>query len=74
MRCHVSAPARPDDFPSGPIKFLVAFPPGASADVIMRAVAAKMQPRLGKPIVVENKAGASGMLAAGDVAKLIRTG
>ncbi len=69
MRCHVSAPARPDDFPSGPIKFLVAFPPGASADVIMRAVAAKMQPRLGKPIVVENKAGASGMLAAGDVAK-----
>lgn len=29
----------------------------------------QMQPRLGKPIVVENKAGASGMLAAGDVAK-----
>lgn len=64
-----SSSARADDFPSGPIKFLVAFPPGASTDVIMRAVAAKMQPRIGKPVVVENKAGASGMLAAGDVAK-----
>lgn len=61
--------ARADDYPSGPVKFLVPFPPGASTDVIMRAVAVKLQQRLGKPVIVENKAGASGMLAAGDVAK-----
>jgi tripartite-type tricarboxylate transporter receptor subunit TctC len=61
--------AHADDYPSGPVKILVAFPPGASTDVIMRAVAAKLQPRLGKAVIVENKAGASGLLAAGDVAK-----
>jgi tripartite-type tricarboxylate transporter receptor subunit TctC len=64
-----SSVARADDYPSGPVKFLVAFPPGASTDVIMRAVAAQLQPRLGKPVIVENKAGASGLLAAADVAK-----
>jgi tripartite-type tricarboxylate transporter receptor subunit TctC len=58
-----------DDFPSGPITFIVSFPPGGSIDVVMRAMAVKLQERLGKPVVVENRAGAGGMLATGAVAK-----
>ncbi len=65
----VGSAVRAEDYPSGPVKFIVSFPPGGSIDVIVRAIAAKMQPRLGKPVVVENRVGASGLLAAGDVAK-----
>jgi tripartite-type tricarboxylate transporter receptor subunit TctC len=58
-----------DDYPSGPITFIVSFPPGGSIDVVMRAMAVKLQERLGKPVVVENRAGAGGVLATGTVAK-----
>ena len=58
-----------DNFPSGPITIVVSFPAGGSIDVVMRAVAAKLQQRLGKPVVVENRAGASGVLATENVVK-----
>lgn len=58
-----------DSFPSGPITIVVSFPAGGSIDVVMRAVAAKLQQRLGKPVVVENRAGASGVLATENVVK-----
>ncbi len=61
--------AAAEDFPSGPITIVVSFPPGGSLDVVMRAVAAKMQQRLGKPVVVENRVGAGGVLATTSVAK-----
>ena len=57
------------DYPSGPIKIIVSFPAGGSIDVIMRAMAAPLQARLGKPIVIENRAGAAGVVAEGAVAK-----
>ena len=41
--------AQAQDFPSGPITFVVPFPPGGSIDVILRAMAPKLQERLGKP-------------------------
>ncbi len=62
-------PARADDYPAGPVTFVVAFPAGGSIDVIMRAMAPKLQERLGKPIVIENRAGAGGSIAANAVAK-----
>ena len=62
-----AAPA--DTFPSGPITIIVSFPAGGSIDVVMRAVAAKLQQRLGKPVVVENRAGAGGVLATENVVK-----
>jgi len=46
------------------IKLIVPFAPGASTDVTARALAAKIGPKLGTNIVVENKAGASGMIGA----------
>ena len=58
-----------DDYPSGPITFIVSFPPGGSIDVVMRAMAPKLQERLGKPVVIENRAGAGGYIAAAAVAK-----
>jgi tripartite-type tricarboxylate transporter receptor subunit TctC len=58
-----------DDFPSGPITIIVSFPAGGSIDVVMRAMAVKLQERLGKPVVIENRAGAGGVLATADVVK-----
>ena len=56
------------EFPTGPITFVVAFPPGGSIDLVMRAMAPQLQGRLGKPIVIENRVGAGGNIAAAAVA------
>lgn len=58
-----------DDYPSGPVTLVVSFPPGGSLDIVARAMAVRLQEQLGKPVVVENRAGASGALATGAVAK-----
>ena len=65
----LTAPARAADYPSGPVTFIVSFPAGGSIDVVMRAMAGPLQQLLGKPIVIENRAGAGGVLATGDVVK-----
>src|SRR5579864_260974 len=64
-----SLPARAAEFPSGAVSVIVSFPAGGSIDVIVRAMAGRLQEELGKAIVVENRAGAGGVLAAGDVVK-----
>ncbi|HCY17390.1 MAG: ABC transporter substrate-binding protein [Curvibacter sp. GWA2_64_110] len=56
-------------WPSKPIKIVVAYPPGGVSDVIARALAEQLAARLGVPILVDNKAGASGSLGVGLVAK-----
>lgn len=56
-------------WPAKPIKVLVPFPAGGQLDVVVRAVADKLQPVLGQPIVVENRTGADGNIAAEAVAK-----
>jgi len=61
--------ARAEESSAGAVKMIVSFPAGGSTDVVIRAIAAKMQAVLGKPVVVENRAGASGQIAAGYVAK-----
>ena len=53
--------ARSEDFPDRPITFVVSFAPGGLTDIPARILAAEMQPRIGQPIVVENKPGASGI-------------
>jgi tripartite-type tricarboxylate transporter receptor subunit TctC len=57
------------DFPSKPIRLIVTVPPGGAADFIARLVGGKLSESLGQPVVVENKAGASGTIAADAVAK-----
>jgi tripartite-type tricarboxylate transporter receptor subunit TctC len=56
-------------FPTGPVTFVVSFPPGGSIDVVMRAMAPKLQERLGKPVVIENRAGGGGNIATAAVVK-----
>jgi tripartite-type tricarboxylate transporter receptor subunit TctC len=57
-----SAPAAAQDFPTQPIKMIIPFGPGGGTDIVGRILAEYMQKKLGKPVVVENKPGAGGIL------------
>ena len=63
------APAIAQDWPARPIKLIVPFPPGGPTDTASRVVGQKLAERLKQPVVVENRAGASGTIAAQFVAK-----
>ena len=56
-------------YPTKPIHLIVGFSPGGSADTVGRALAEGLSNRLGQPVVVENKAGANGNIAAELVAR-----
>jgi tripartite-type tricarboxylate transporter receptor subunit TctC len=56
-------------WPSKPIRIIVPFPAGGQLDVVVRVVAEKLSPALGQPIVVENRTGADGNIAAEFVAR-----
>lgn len=58
-----------NDFPSKPIKIVVAFPPGGATDVIARLIAQKLSEKLKQPVIVENKVGAGGMIGTDFTAK-----
>jgi tripartite-type tricarboxylate transporter receptor subunit TctC len=61
-------------WPQKPIKLLVAYPPGGVSDVMARMVAERLAQRLNVPVLVENRAGASGALAVNVVAKSAHDG
>jgi tripartite-type tricarboxylate transporter receptor subunit TctC len=56
-------------WPSKPIRLIAPFPPASTADVIGRVLGQKMSQRLGQPIVVDNRVGASGNIGADAIAK-----
>ncbi len=56
-------------FPSKPIRIVVPFPPGGSADVLARTIGVRLSTALGQPVVIDNKPGAGGILGADTVAK-----
>lgn len=60
----VSASTVAQEYPVRPIKLIVGFSPGGAADSVGRALAEGMSSRLGQPVVVENRAGANGNIAA----------
>jgi tripartite-type tricarboxylate transporter receptor subunit TctC len=61
--------ARADDYPSRPIKLMVGASPGGTTDTMARAIAQPLASSLGRPVLVENRPGAGGNLAADAVAK-----
>jgi tripartite-type tricarboxylate transporter receptor subunit TctC len=61
--------ARADNYPDKPIKLVVGFPPGGPTDAVARLMGEKASLMLGQPVIVENKPGASGNIAAAYVAK-----
>lgn len=65
----VAAPAMAQTFPSKEIRFINGFPAGGTSDIIGRVLAEQLTKQLGKTVVVDNKAGASGMIAALETAK-----
>ena len=64
-----AAPAAAQTYPSRPITLVVPFPPGGSATIIARIIADKMSEGLGQQIVIDNRGGAGGSIAARQVAK-----
>jgi len=66
LAAHASAAA---DYPEKPIRLLLPFPPGGAVDHVARLVTARMAEELGRPFVIENKAGAGGVIATDATAK-----
>jgi tripartite-type tricarboxylate transporter receptor subunit TctC len=55
--------SRAQTYPRRPLRVLVPFPPGSTSDILARLMGQSLSPRLGQPIIVENRPGAAGNLA-----------
>jgi len=64
---HSQAPAA--DFPNKPIRMIVTFPPGGSADAVVRMLVPRLNDKLGQAVVVDNRPGAGGNVGLSAVAK-----
>ncbi|HVF65979.1 MAG TPA: tripartite tricarboxylate transporter substrate binding protein [Casimicrobiaceae bacterium] len=67
-------PVHAQTFPAKPIRLIVPFPPGGGTDFVSRTVATELGKSTGWTIVVDNKAGASGMLGLAEAAKAVNDG
>lgn len=56
-------------WPQRPVRWVVPFPPGSQVDVVARIVESRLTPRLGQPLVIDNRSGASGSIGVDAVAK-----
>jgi tripartite-type tricarboxylate transporter receptor subunit TctC len=63
-----AAPVQAQTYPDKPVKIVLGVPPGGGLDVLVRGVAAELSTKWGQPVVVDNKPGASGLIAAEAIA------
>ena len=61
-------------YPDRPIKLVVPYPPGGTTDLLARTLAPRLSERLGQPILIENRAGAGGVIGSQMVAKSVADG
>ena len=59
----LSRPAHAQTYPSKPVTLVVAYPPGGATDTLARAIAEKLQARMGQPVIVNNRPGGSTLIA-----------
>lgn len=59
---HAAQKSSASDYPNKPIRFIVPFPPGGSNDVLSRYLGIKLSERLGQQVVIDNRAGANGII------------
>lgn len=64
-----TAPAAAQDFPKGPVKIIIPFPPGGPTDTVGRLLALKLQETWGQPVLIDYKPGAGTVIGADFVAK-----
>ncbi len=67
--CLLASPSWAQDYPTKQVRVVLPFPAGGGSDIIARVVAQKLTTSLGQPVVVDNRAGASGNIAGEIVAK-----
>jgi tripartite-type tricarboxylate transporter receptor subunit TctC len=65
----LAAPAHAETYPARALKLVNVYPPGGSSDVIARFIGQKLSEALGQPVIVENRAGAGGVIGNDYVAK-----
>ncbi|HXC39132.1 MAG TPA: tripartite tricarboxylate transporter substrate-binding protein [Burkholderiales bacterium] len=61
-------------YPNRPVRIVVGFPPGGGSDILYRKLAERLQPRIGQPVIVENRPGAGAAIAAQAVVQAPRDG
>lgn len=69
-----TAAASADNYPTKPIRMVVGYPPGGGTDIVARLIGQKLTESYGQQIIVDNRAGATGTLAANLVAKSVPDG